>query len=166
MLVKYASSSPAHFSNPSKSACASSGDMMSLSVQGASAQEQHQKRHQEEMNSILDMLDQLQQSFSTHNDDYYSASTSSSSSSFSNHIINSSSNNTEPLPQKEFAIRHYPNGNLFSGSVDMKTKELVYGRMTYALDMEIYEGPFWKGKRHGPGAVCCKMDGSAKFLGR
>lgn len=32
--------------------------------------------------------------------------------------------------------------------------------------MEIYEGPFYKGKKHGDGAVCMKMDNSGKFLGR
>lgn len=31
--------------------------------------------------------------------------------------------------------------------------------------MEVYEGPFFKGKKHGEG-VCIKMDNSGKFLGR
>lgn len=108
------------------------------------------------MISILDLLEQLQQNCTLNDDSAQPTSPDDNN--------NSSSNNDHP--QKEFAIRHYPNGNLFSGSIDARTNELVYGRMTYALDMEIYEGPFQNGKRHGPGAVCCKMDGSAKFLGR
>ena len=75
-------------------------------------------------------------------------------------------NNSDHSIIKVFAIRQYPNGDLFSGNVNARTKELIYGRMTYALDMEIYEGPFWKGLRHGDGAVCMKMNGAGKFLGR
>ncbi|KAL7544720.1 hypothetical protein ACHAWF_008087 [Thalassiosira exigua] len=68
--------------------------------------------------------------------------------------------------KKEFAVRHFPNGDLFSGNVDAITKEPVYGRMTCAMEMETYEGPFRDGRRHGEGAVCVKVDGGAKFLGR
>jgi len=67
---------------------------------------------------------------------------------------------------KQYIIRQFPNGDLFSGNVHAETQELIYGRMTYALDMEVYEGPFRDGKRHGDGAVCMKMNGAGKFLGR
>ncbi|KAL7469902.1 hypothetical protein ACHAXS_010146 [Conticribra weissflogii] len=67
---------------------------------------------------------------------------------------------------KQYTIRQFPNGDLFSGNVHAETQELIYGRMTYALDMEVYEGPFQNGKRHGDGAVCMKMNGAGKFLGR
>lgn len=67
---------------------------------------------------------------------------------------------------KQYTIRQFPNGDLFSGNVHAETQELIYGRMTYALDMEVYEGPFRDGKRHGDGAVCMKMNGAGKFLGR
>mmetsp|Transcript_25400 Transcript_25400/g.45858 ORF Transcript_25400/g.45858 Transcript_25400/m.45858 type:complete len:940 (+) Transcript_25400:94-2913(+) len=109
---------------------------------------QHQKRQQSEIQSILATLEELQHNFVT------------------NDNSTSSSYNPQIAVQKEFMIRHFPNGDLFSGNVDADTKELIYGRMTCALEMEVYEGPFWKGKRHGEGADCAKMDGSAKFLGR
>jgi len=34
------------------------------------------------------------------------------------------------------------------------------------LDMEVCEGPFWRGERHGDGAVCMKMDVAGNCLGR
>jgi hypothetical protein len=148
--------------------------MMPWSKQrGISTQQQqqdHQKRHQDEMNSILDLLEQLQQNCTLNDDDFDPSSQSSLNRNNSYRISNSNSAFDElqqqQPPPKEFAFRHYPNGDLFSGNVDASTKELLYGRMTYALDMEVYEGPFWRGDRHGPGAMCYKMDGSAKFLGR
>jgi hypothetical protein len=148
--------------------------MMPWSKQrGILAQQQqrhHQMRHQEEMHSILDLLEQLQQNCTLNDDDYDPTSQYALNRNFSYSIPNSNSafdeQQQQQHPQKEFAIRHYPNGDLFSGNVDASTKELLYGRMTYALDMEVYEGPFWRGGRHGPGAMCYKMDGSAKFLGR
>lgn len=105
-----------------------------------------QKRQQLEIQSILSTLEELQHNFVTNDN---SAST----------------HNLTPIV-KEFAIRHFPNGNLFSGNVDANTGEMIYGRMTCAMEMETYEGPFWREKRHGEGAVCIKMDGGAKFLGR
>jgi hypothetical protein len=76
--------------------------------------------------------------------------------------------NDDTRRRREYTVRHYyPNGNLFSGNVDADTGSPVYGRMTYALEMEVYEGPFDKlGERHGRGATLMKVDGSAKFLGR
>ena len=68
--------------------------------------------------------------------------------------------------RKEYTVRNYPNGNLFSGNIDAKTQLPIYGRMTYASQMMEYEGPFRNGERHGHGATCVKVDGSAKFLGR
>ena len=121
------------------------------------------------MNSILDLLEQLQLNCTLNDDNYDPASQSSLNRNNSYRISNSNGafdEQQQQPPPKEFAIRHYPNGDLFSGNVDASTKELLYGRMTYALDMEVYEGPFWRGDRHGPGAMCYKMDGSAKFLGR
>mgnify|MGYP007007681709 CR=1 FL=1 len=50
---------------------------------------------------------------------------------------------------KEYTVRHYPNDDLFSGNIDGVTREPIYGRMTHALDMEVYEGPFRDGMRHG-----------------
>ena len=70
------------------------------------------------------------------------------------------------VPVKEYTIINFPNGDLFSGNVDSESGELVYGRMTCPIEMETYEGPFRDGTRHGDGATCSKMDGSAKFLGR
>lgn len=61
---------------------------------------------------------------------------------------------------------HFPCGDLFSGHVHLETGEMIYGRLTSAREMEVYEGPFRRGKRHGDGAMCVKMDGAGKFLGR
>eukprot|EP00804_Cyclotella_cryptica_P019863 CCRYP_017043-RA/>CCRYP_017043-RA protein AED:0.03 eAED:0.03 QI:200/1/1/1/0.5/0.33/3/303/830 len=61
---------------------------------------------------------------------------------------------------------HFPSGDLFSGHIHAETGEMIYGRLTSAREMEVYEGPFSRGKRHGDGAMCVKMDGSGKFLGR
>eukprot|EP00984_Skeletonema_dohrnii_P010435 scaffold4059_cov144-Skeletonema_dohrnii-CCMP3373.AAC.1 len=103
-----------------------------------------------EMESILQTLEDLQHNFvENDNSDERSACTTASE-----------------AAKKEFTVRQFPNGDLFSGNVNVETGELIYGRMTYALDMEVYEGPFYKGKRHGEGAVCMKMDAAAKFLGR
>ena len=114
---------------------------------------QIKKRQASEMQSILETLEDLQHNFVTNDN-----STSSTS---------STTHATNPTKQeKEFIIRNFPNGNLFSGNINSHTQELIYGRMTCALEMEVYEGPFVNGKRHGEGAVCTKMDGSAKFLGR
>ena len=114
---------------------------------------QIKKRQASEMQSILETLEDLQHNFVTNDN-----STSSTS---------STTHATNPAKQeKEFIIRNFPNGNLFSGNINSHTQELIYGRMTCALEMEVYEGPFVNGKRHGEGAVCTKMDGSAKFLGR
>lgn len=114
---------------------------------------QIKKRQASEMQSILSTLNDLQNNFVTNDN-----STSSTS---------STTHATNPAKQeKEFIIRNFPNGNLFSGNINSNTQELIYGRMTCALEMEVYEGPFVNGKRHGEGAICTKMDGSAKFLGR
>ncbi|EJK64069.1 hypothetical protein THAOC_15232, partial [Thalassiosira oceanica] len=78
----------------------------------------------------------------------------------------SSDGEARPCVEKEYTIINFPNGDLFSGNVDRETGELVYGRMTCPIEMETYEGPFSDGTRHGDGATCSKMDGSAKFLGR
>lgn len=107
-------------------------------------------RQELEMESILQTLEDLQHNFvENDNSDERCIQTTNSE-----------------AAKKEFTIRQFPNGDLFSGNVNVENGDLVYGRMTYALDMEVYEGPFWKGKRHGEGAVCMKMDGAAKFLGR
>jgi hypothetical protein len=104
-----------------------------------------------EMESILQTLEDLQHNFvENDNSDERSICTTAS----------------EEAAKKEFTVRQFANGDLFSGNVNAETGELIYGRMTYALDMEVYEGPFYKGKRHGEGAVCMKMDAAAKFLGR
>lgn len=107
-------------------------------------------RQELEMESILQTLEDLQHNFveNDNSDERCIQSTNSDAT------------------KKEFTIRQFPNGDLFSGNVNVENGDLVYGRMTYALDMEVYEGPFWKGERHGEGAVCMKMDGAAKFLGR
>ena len=103
-----------------------------------------------EMESILQTLEDLQHNFvENDNSDERSICTTASE-----------------AAKKEFTVRQFANGDLFSGNVNAETGELIYGRMTYALDMEVYEGPFYKGKRHGEGAVCMKMDAAAKFLGR
>ncbi len=103
-----------------------------------------------EMESILQTLEDLQHNFvENDNSDERSICTTASE-----------------AAKKEFTVRQFPNGDLFSGNVNVETGEPIYGRMTYALDMEVYEGPFYKGKRHGEGAVCMKMDAAAKFLGR
>jgi len=142
------------------------------SKQQLSSQE-HQKRQQIEIQSILSTLEELQHNFVT-NDNSTDA----------NSISNNTHKTTDTAPQqssgvKEYTTISYPNGNLFSGtvsssnpnnnkssSVDPTQAELIYGRMTCALEMEVYEGPFKNGKRHGEGAVCTKLDGGAKFLGR
>lgn len=56
--------------------------------------------------------------------------------------------------------------DVFSGTVDAVTGEPCHGRRIYSLTQEVYEGPFQSGKRHGPGAVCTRLDGTCKFLGR
>lgn len=138
------------------------------SKQQLSSQE-HQKRQQIEIQSILSTLEELQHNFVT-NDNSTDA----------NSISNNTHKTTDTPPGvKEYTTISYPNGNLFSGTVsssssnlnnksssDPTQAELIYGRMTCALEMEVYEGPFKNGKRHGEGAVCTKLDGGAKFLGR
>ncbi|KAL7537152.1 hypothetical protein ACHAXR_007629 [Thalassiosira sp. AJA248-18] len=106
-----------------------------------------QKRQQLEVQSIIQTLEDLQHNFVMNDNSTHSS-------------------NPQAGVEKEFTIRNFPNGDLFSGNVDAETKDLIYGRMTCALEMEVYEGSFWRGKRHGEGAVCTKMDGGAKFLGR
>mmetsp|Transcript_41147 Transcript_41147/g.86419 ORF Transcript_41147/g.86419 Transcript_41147/m.86419 type:complete len:972 (+) Transcript_41147:1-2916(+) len=121
------------------------------SQHNAQTQAQRQEEKEREIASILTTLEDLQHNFVT------------------NDNSTGSSNNPQAAHQsatREFTVRNFPNGDLFSGNVDAETKELIYGRMTCALQMEVYEGPFWKGKRHGEGAMCAKMDGGAKFLGR
>ena len=146
---------------------------LSSSKQQLTSQE-HQKRQEIEIQSILSTLEELQHNFVT-NDNSTDA----------NSIPNNTHKTTDtPPPQqqssgvKEYTTISYPNGNLFSGTVsssssnnksssaDPTQAELIYGRMTCALEMEVYEGPFKNGKRHGEGAVCTKLDGGAKFLGR
>ena len=105
------------------------------------------------MQSILQTLDDLQHNFVPNDNSNTS-------------VMNPQCDGCTQPRSKEFAVRHFPNGDLFSGNVDATTRELIYGRMTCALEMEVYEGPFKGGKRHGDGAVCTKMDGGAKFLGR
>jgi hypothetical protein len=56
--------------------------------------------------------------------------------------------------------------DVFSGTVDAVTGEPCRGHRIYSLTQEVYEGPFQNGKRHGPGAVCTRLDGASKFLGR
>ena len=107
-------------------------------------------RQELEMQSILQTLEELQHNF-VENDNSDERSTVTTAS---------------EAAKKKFTVRQFPNGDLFSGNVNVETGDLVYGRMTYALDMEVYEGPFYKGKRHGEGAVCMKIDAAAKFLGR
>jgi len=133
--------------------------------------QEHQKRQQIEIQSILSTLEELQHNFVTNDN------------SDANSISNNTHKTTDTPPQqqssgvKEYTTISYPNGNLFSGTVssssnnksssaDPTKAELIYGRMTCALEMEVYEGPFKNGKRHGEGAVCTKLDGDAKFLGR
>ena len=65
----------------------------------------------------------------------------------------------------QYTTLHFPTGELFSGHIHSSTGELVCGRCTSTQSMEVYEGSFRNGKRHGEG-VCLKMDGSGKFLGR
>jgi len=142
---------------------------LSSSKQQLTSQE-HQKRQQVEIQSILSTLEELQHNFVTNDN------------SDANSISNNTHKTTDTPPQqssgvKEYTTISYPNGNLFSGTVssssnnksssaDPTKAELIYGRMTCALEMEVYEGPFKNGKRHGEGAVCTKLDGGAKFLGR
>eukprot|EP00584_Thalassiosira_punctigera_P023823 CAMPEP_0172552872 /NCGR_PEP_ID=MMETSP1067-20121228/47240_1 /TAXON_ID=265564 ORGANISM="Thalassiosira punctigera, Strain Tpunct2005C2" /NCGR_SAMPLE_ID=MMETSP1067 /ASSEMBLY_ACC=CAM_ASM_000444 /LENGTH=277 /DNA_ID=CAMNT_0013340943 /DNA_START=137 /DNA_END=967 /DNA_ORIENTATION=+ len=95
-----------------------------LSSNSLSSTNRHrtQKRQRAEIDSILSTLSELQHNFVTND--------------------NSDSNPEEGRNvAKEFAVRHFPNGDLFSGNVDCETKELIYGRMTCALEMEVYEGP-------------------------
>ena len=54
----------------------------------------------------------------------------------------------------------------FAGYVNALTGELISGKRLYIESREVYEGPFQNGFRHGSGAVCTKLDGSGKFLGR
>lgn len=125
--------------------------------------EQRQQKQRDEIASILATLEELQHNFVT-NDNSHSYGRRGSDGPGSGSYYG---DHREDEVRKEFAIRHFPNGNLFSGNVDSRTGELIYGRMTCALEMEVYEGPFNRaGQRHGEGAVCCKMDGGAKFLGR
>ena len=51
--------------------------------------------------------------------------------------------------------------------MDTTTGTLVYGRLTHALKMEVYEGPFDPLERHhGDGTTWAKMNGGAKFMGQ
>lgn len=70
-----------------------------------------------------------------------------------------------PKELREYKTLHFPSGDLFSGHVHVSTGEMIYGRLTCTRDMEVYEGPFLRGKRHGDG-TCIKIDNSGKFLGR
>jgi hypothetical protein len=80
----------------------------------------------------------------------------------------SSAEDEESIPRemREYKTLHFPSGDLFSGHVHVETGEMIYGRLTSTREMEVYEGPFLRGKKHGDGAVCVKMDNSGKFLGR
>ena len=118
-----------------------------LSSSSLERYQDHAKHQQQELQSILQTLEDLQNNFVSNDN-------------------SSTSPQNNPAIRKEFAVRHFPNGDLFSGNVCCETGELIYGRMTCALEMEVYEGPFSNGRRHGEGAVCSKMDGGAKFLGR
>ena len=128
----------------------------------------HQKRQAAEIQSILQTLEELQNNFVTNDNSFVSTTTSGSWDDGA--TSTSDTNGEQPTTikhQKEFTTISYPNGNLFSGTINSSTQQLIYGRMTCALEMEVYEGPFNKhGKRHGEGAVCTKIDGTAKFLGR
>lgn len=115
--------------------------------------QQSQRRQEEEVQAILVKIESLGSENNSDNDDDEDNHDDSSYDS-SSHI------------RKEYTIRHYPNGNLFSGNIDIETQLPIYGRMTFASEMMVYEGPFRNGERHGHGATCIKMDGSAKFLGR
>lgn len=57
------------------------------------------------------------------------------------------------------------NGDTFTGHIDALTGEILCGTRIYKEAQESYEGTFLDGRRHGNGAVCTKLDGSAKFLG-
>ena len=125
---------------------ASSNSQMTLQTKHKKLLEAQQK----EIQSILSTLEELQHNFVTND----------------NSRGSQSSDQNAQSADKEFQVRNFPNGDLFSGNVSSSTKELIYGRMTSTLEMEVYEGPFRNGKRHGDGAVCVKMDGGAKYLGR
>lgn len=125
---------------------ASSNSQMTLQTKHKKLLEAQQK----EIQSILSTLEELQHNFVTND----------------NSRGSQSSDQNAQSADKEFQVRNFPNGDLFSGNVSSTTKELIYGRMTSTLEMEVYEGPFRNGKRHGDGAVCVKMDGGAKYLGR
>ena len=56
--------------------------------------------------------------------------------------------------------------DVFTGYVNALTGDLISGKRLYVETREVYEGPFQNGSRHGPGAVCTKLDGNGKFLGR
>ena len=109
--------------------------------------QQSQKRQEEEVQAILVKIESL----GADNDEDH---------------LDDSSYDSSSHTRKEYTVRHYPNGNLFSGNIDIETQLPIYGRMTFASEMMVYEGPFRNGERHGHGATCIKVDGSAKFLGR
>lgn len=141
--------------------------LSSSSLTSSLTSSMHQKRQAAEIQSILQTLEELQHNFVTNDNSFVSTTTSGS---WDGTTSTSDTNGEQPTTikhQKEFTTISYPNGNLFSGTINSTTQQLIYGRMTCALEMEVYEGPFNKhGKRHGEGAVCTKMDGTAKFLGR
>ncbi|KAL3775490.1 hypothetical protein ACHAW5_000235 [Stephanodiscus triporus] len=160
-----ASSSPSSLSSLNGLMSSSSNNLTSSprKEQWHRAIRQLQERKEEEVRSILAELESLQHEFVSPDrlshddidDDDYDDN--------DDHDIDV----RRDCPRgKEYAVLHYPNGDLFSGNVDGVTREPVYGRMTHALEMEVYEGPFRDGMRHGRGATCAKVDGSAKFLGR
>ena len=63
------------------------------------------------------------------------------------------------------SFRTLPNGDTFDGLRDVISGEILFGRYTSSISTEVYTGPFWKGMRHGNGAVFFASDGS-KFIGR
>jgi len=62
------------------------------------------------------------------------------------------------------SFRTLPNGDTFDGLRDVISGEILFGRYTSSISTEVYTGPFWKGMRHGNGAVFFASDGS-KFIG-
>ena len=121
--------------------------------------QQSQKRQEEELKAILVKIESLGADYNSDNDD-------DEDDDEDHHLDDSSYDSSSQTPRKEYTVRHYPNGNLFSGNIDVNTQLPIYGRMTYASEMMVYEGPFRNNERHGHGATCIKVDGSAKFLGR
>jgi hypothetical protein len=56
-------------------------------------------------------------------------------------------------------------GNSFTGMTDAITGAFVYGKLVDKVSGDVYEGPFRRGLRHGPGSVLTMSNGE-KFIGR